>query len=157
MSLTNSQKVTLKAALLASTDPVVQAAVAALNMEGLAVWCNQKSNVDAWATSVSRNTLFEAMNIANYDNLTAGKRISWQLVLDCAPVDASRNKLRKGITDIWSAADADVILTDCLEKANNGEVLIGGNNATSGSVTGLKRDYVGNFSADILSQVWNAS
>jgi hypothetical protein len=155
--LTNVQLQTLAAHIRANTDPAVVSALAVRNDVAIAAWYNQKSTTDAWRIAVSRNDLFEQMPIATYDGLSAGKRQAWQVMLDCAPVDFSLANMRKGVLDMWAATDANAILaTACVEKTLNGEVVFGGESKTSGTVTAIKRNYIGIISLNDVSNALNA-
>jgi hypothetical protein len=143
--LTNAQLQTLKAAILAETDPALVALRSAGASGAMAEWYNLDAApvVKAWRVAVESQDLFEATPITQFDGLTAGKRDAWNLMLANAPVDASRNKIRAAVTDIWQAAQATTILTAMTENASRAEVLFGGSNATDGGVTALRRDWTG--------------
>lgn len=153
--LTSANKAVLAAALRAETAPAVQEAVAGGNITYLVEWCNNIGATDAWNTAVEKASLFEATNIAKFDNLTAGKRDAWQLVIDNAPIDASRNKMRSAVVDIWGASDSVAILQDMRRKATRGETYIGGNNATTNTVSALKLIHTGSLSIDDIASALN--
>ncbi len=153
--LTNNQKTTLATALRAETDQGVIDAVAIGNITYLVEWCNGLSATDAWANAVEKATLFEATNIAKFDNLTAGKRDAWQFVIDNAPIDGSRNKMRSAVVDIWGTGDSVAILQNMRRKATRGEVYLGGSNATTNTVAALKLNYVGSLSIDDIATALN--
>lgn len=102
--------------------------------------------VKAWRTNMTRNDLFDAMNIAQFDALSAGKRDAWKLMLDQGSVDPSRNRIRAAVIDIWPAAQATNILTAMTENARRIEVLIGGAAVADGGVTALRRTFSGSIS-----------
>lgn len=160
MALTNSQKVSLAAALRAEGDAGVVAALAIRNDVFLQSWCNGASATDAWKYAATRRDLFEAMDITQFDGLTGGKRDAWKVMMDNTPLDFSRAKNRKGVSDSWSTltqAQQNTILTGLVEKATRAEVYLGAsNNKTEGGVTALARDFVGNVGLTELSQVLNA-
>lgn len=153
--LTNNQKTALAAAIRAETNQGVIDAVAIGNITYLVEWCNGLSATDAWADVVEKSTLFEATNIAKFDNLTAGKRDAWQLVIDNAPIDGSRNKMRSAVVDIWGTSDSVAILQDMRRKATRGEAYLGGSSATTNTVTALKLKYVGGLSIDDIATALN--
>lgn len=161
MALTNAQKNTLKNDILTSVDPVIIAARgngADIGRDDttLAAIYNAKAvpTTKAWMTAVYRDDMFGAMNIAKYDNLTAGKRDSWRMMCDYSPVSFAKAKLRKAVTDIWGAVDAAVILDNFTENASRAEVLFGGNTATESTVTALVRNWTGTITIDDLGQAF---
>lgn len=141
--LTDTQKQALAAALRAETNAGVVAALAIRNDVYLAEWCNTASAVDAWQPAMANRSLFEATDVAKFDNLTAGKRDAWQLMLEFAPIDFARNKMRKAVTDMWGATDSIAVLQACTRKATNAEKYLGGNSATENTVTALKLNWSG--------------
>lgn len=149
---------TLRAAIIASTVPVVVAARTAHDSQALADYYSADASpaVPAWSTNVDSQTMFGALNIANYDSVLAGKRDAFRLMMEFAPVDATKNQIRKGIVDIFVAADAAAMLNAMTVNANNLEVVFGGNSPASGGVTALKRNYVGDIDELAMrSVVWN--
>jgi len=153
--MNKTQKQTLAAALRAETNAGVVAAMAIRNDVGLADWCNADSSADAWQSATSSRDLFEATNIAKFDNLTAGKRDAWKLMLDFAPINFARNKMRKAVTDMWGNADSVSVLQACTRKATNAENYLGGNSATENTVTALKLNWSGTLSHSDVSDVLN--
>ena len=108
--LTDTQKQTLANALRAETNQTVVDALAIRNDVALAEWTNANSTADAWNNSMDARSLFQAMDITKYDNLTAGKRDAWRCMLDYAPHDMAKNANRKA-DDVDSA-----IRTAALDK-----------------------------------------
>ena len=141
--LTDTQKQTLAAALRAETNQTVINALAIRNDVYLAEWCNAPSSVDAWQPAMTNRSLFEATNVSKFDNLTAGKRDAWKLMLEFAPIDFARNKMRKAVTDTWGATDSIDVLQACTRKATNAENYLGGNSATENTVAALKLNWSG--------------
>lgn len=154
--LTDAQKATLAAALRAETNEAVVAAMAVRNDTYLAQWCNALSNIDAWNHSMQNADLFDATDITKFDGLTAGKRDAWRLMLDHAPVDAGRTKIRKAIQDVWGNTDSIPVLQACFVKATNAQIYLGGSNATTNKVTAFKRNFTGTVSTDEVSMALNA-
>ena len=154
MGISQQQLNTVVIALRASSDPVVVNALAHNNHVKLADWCNDNSATKAWMSAASRRDLFEAMNIATYDAVSAGKKDSWQMMMSVAPIDMARAAMRKGILDIFVTADANTMLAALTEWASNAELLLGGNSATSGTVTALKRNWAGEIDAKELKQAF---
>lgn len=153
--ITEDQKQTLAAALRASTDQTVIDALAIRNDPALADWCNAASAADAWHPALSIRLLFEATSVSKFDNLSAGKRDAWRLMLDAAPLDCARNKMRNAVTDIWGATDSVAVLQACTRKATNAENIFGGNSATENTVTALKLNWFGLLSHPEISDMLN--
>ena len=156
MSLNNSQMMTLATALRSSVDPVVAACFGDKfrNDTGLLQWCNSNSTQDAWPHEISISDLFEAGNMATYGALSAGNRESWKMLLDNAPINMTRNRIRKAVAEIW-LSDADGVLQRCLRKATNGEKIFGGTSATEGTITALKLNVPGLLTLSDVSDSLN--
>lgn len=155
--MTPAQMTTLAAGLRASTDPTVVAALSIRNDIALTDWCNANSSTDAWNDAADKRTLFEAMDVAKFDNLTAGKRDAYVVLMDNAPIDASRNKMRKAIDDIWGNTDSVAVLQSLLRKATNGELILGSTDATTNTVTAKKLDVPGKINLTDLSVALNTN
>lgn len=155
MAMTEAQKQTLAAALRAETDAGVVAMMAIRNDVGLAEWCNAESTVDAWQSAMTNRLLFEAGDVTKFDGLSAGKRDSWKMLLDFAPIDFSRNKMRKAVKDIWGNTDSVAVLQSCTRKATNGEKYLGGTAATENTVTAWKLSVPGQISMNDISNALN--
>jgi hypothetical protein len=140
-ALTPAQYTALAAAINAETDPnIVNWRNPLVGDDGsIAAWYNEAhASVLAWRKSMPGADLFDAMNLTQFDGLTAGKRDAWRLLMDMAPIDMTRNKMRACVTDVWNAGTATAILTDCTRAATKAEALFGGADATDGSVTAKK-------------------
>lgn len=136
--LTTDQQQILAAAVRANTDPIIVAALSGRQDDTIRDYYNLVSDTNCWLANVDSNVLFEATPITNFDNLSAGKRDAWKLMIDKAgrsPLDFGRQKLRNAVLDIWAPAQANAILTACTRKATIGELLFGGVEETAGSVT----------------------
>lgn len=153
--LTDAQKATLATYLRASVNPTLAPLVTARNDVGIAAWLNTATATDAWQPSVTRAMHFEATDVAKYDNLTAGKRDAWRLMQDNAPLDLSRNKLRKATLDVWGVTDSVSVLQAFVRKATNGELVFGGNDDTTNTVTAKKLDVPGTISQPEVSDALN--
>lgn len=153
--LTITQQQALAAALRAEQNATVVAAMAIRNDVYLAEWCNANSDVDAWQPAMTNRQLFEATDVAKFDNLTSGKRDAWKLLLEFAPIDFSRNKMRKAVTDTWGNTDSVAVLKACVRKATNAENYLGGNSATENTVTALKLNWFGTFGYNEISDILN--
>lgn len=153
--LTDAQLQTLAAALRAETDQTVVAAMAIRNDVALRDWCNGASAVDAWNEAMGSRDLFEATDVTKFDGLTAGKRDAWRLLLEFAPIDFTRQKMRKAVQDAWGNTDSVAVLQDCRRKATRGAAYLGGNDATTNTVTAKKLNYSGSISLDDVSNALN--
>jgi len=143
MPLTDALAAQLAAHIRANTDPAVQAALAIRNDDAIRDHYNALTSSDAWDETVSRRDLFEAMNITQFDALSAGKRDAWRLLMEQTgqeQQDFGRAKLRAAVRDVWSAAQADAILSACIRKATRAEMVFGGATEASGSVSALDLD-----------------
>ena len=154
--LTAAQKVTLAAALRAETNAAVVAAMAIRNDVFLTEWCNSPSATDAWNPSVDRATLFDLTNITKFDGLTAGKRDAWKIMMDNAPVNATKAKIRKAPADIWGASDGVAVLQGFTVKATNAQVYLGGTSVTENTVTAMKMNFTETIGVMELSEILNA-
>lgn len=153
--LTPEQLTTLKAAILAETNATFVAARTGGNTEAMASWYNAESNTNAWMSSVDDRILFEACDITKFDNLQPGKQASQTRMENMAGrfgLDFKRQKMRKAVQDIWGNADSVAILEALRRKATKGEVVFGGNSATTNTVEALKLNWEGQLSyTDIIN------
>lgn len=155
--MTPAQLVTLKAALLAETDSGVVAALAIRNDVALTEWCNTASTTDAWSSNVSDKDIFEACDVTKFDSLTAGKRESQTRLERYAPIDFTKQKMRKAIQDIWGNTDSIPILQAFTRKATNGELYFGGTVVTTNTVSATKLNVPGQISMNDVSNALNAA
>lgn len=153
--LTDTQQQALAVALRAEQDPAVVAAMAIRNDVALTEWCNAAGTMDAWNEAMSGKDLFEATDVTLFDNLTAGKRDAWRLMLSFAPLDLSRNKNRKAVLDTWGATNATAVLQACTRKATHAEAYLGGTDATTNGVTAKKLSFTGLLSLTEVSIALN--
>ena len=155
--LNTTQQQTLAAALRAETNAGVVAALVIRNDVILRDWCNAASATLAWSVSITSKELFEAGNILKYDGIAqAAKREAWQMILQYAPQDMSRNKMRLAVIDVWGSTESVAVLQACRRFATNGEVYLGGASVTENTVTALKLNVPGNISLDDISNSLNA-
>lgn len=158
--MTPQQLTTLKAHILASTDPAVVAARGngadiGRNDTELARLYNLPASptTAAWLREASARQIFEATNVNLYDNVAAGKRDAWRMLMDFAPVDFGRNARRNTVVDVWSAQTANqrnAVLNGLTEPATVAQVVLGGTNDTAEGVTALTRNFWGQVTiADI--------
>ena len=155
MSLTDTKLQTLAAALRAETDANVVNYLANRMDVQLAEWCNTASTSDAWNPAMTGGALFEATNVVKFDGLTAGKRDSWKLMLDFAPIDMGRNKLRLAVIDVWGNTESVAVLQACTRKATIGEKYLGTTTVTENTVTALKLVVPGQISISDVSSALN--
>lgn len=158
MPLTNAQRTAVRNGINAETDPAIVAArtPATRNDAVLMDWCNDFSTTDAWMSQASKRDMFEAINITQYVALLAGAQGAWALLIDNAPIDLRRNKIRNGINNIWGAStQAATVLGNLIEKATKAEVYIGGPSATTNGVTALDRNFVGQLTLLDVGQAMN--
>ena len=156
--LTQAQKVTLKAAILA--DATALPLWTAGDFPSLTVYVNAPTAQDAWRVSVPAADMVSALKFATYDGIIAGKRDAFRLMLEFGPADASKASVRSGLADIFATggsytdtAQLGKMLTEaCVEKALWAETKLGFTTpAAVGGVTAIKRTFVGTVSIDELS------
>lgn len=141
--LTAAQLITLKAAILASTDAEIISLATIRDDTNLTIRLNTPASpvVKAWITEQPAYESDSAANYTTFDGLTAGKRDSWKLFLGF-PRDFTRAKVRTWVTDVWGAATAssisESILTSATRNATFFEVMFGYTDATTGTVTAAK-------------------
>lgn len=153
--LTETQRQTLAAGLRAETNPTAANYVANRMDVQIAKWCNTAGAQDAWNPAMTSKLLLEATTVAKFDNLSAGKRDAWRMLLDCCPLDMARNKIRAGVVDICGTTDSVAVLQACTRKASNGEAYLGGSSATEDTVTALKLSAPGLISIADVSAALN--
>jgi hypothetical protein len=162
MSITTTQLVTLKAAILAETNPAFVALRQAGATGQMSDWINGTlvPNQSAWLSSASSMVLDEGADYSLFDSIVAGKRDAWALFLRYAPRDITRFRNRKVIVDIWgpaiAASVAESILLVATRKITRGEGYLGGIvTATTGTVTALRLVWEGSVSNDDVVQAVN--
>jgi hypothetical protein len=142
--------IVLKAAIAAETNSTFVALRNGGETGQMAAWYNADSTTNAWIESTASKVLDEASDYSSFDSIVAGKRDAWALFLQYAPRDMSKSKNRKVVTDVWGSAIASSIAENILlastEKASLGELVFGSTSATTGTVTAIKRNWVGDFS-----------
>ena len=153
--LTDSQQQTLAAGIRSETNQTCVDALAIRNDVAMTAWVNAASAQDAWNPAMTGSLLFEATDVAKFDGLTAGKRDAWRLMLDFAPVDMARNKMRKAVVDAWGNTDSVAVLQACVRKATNGEKYLGGTSATENTVTAWKLSVPGKIGMNEISTALN--
>ena len=158
--LTQAQRTTLAAAMRASTNPDVINWVATRQDNAIVAWLNSDASptVKAWITSQSVDVSDEAPNYSLFDSLLAGKRDSWVLFLR-ANRDFSKAKVRTWVTDVWGNAtagsNAEAVLLAATRNANNLEVIFGGVDRTTGTVTAQKLTLEGQATSEDVGRALN--
>lgn len=105
MNLDASQRATLKAAILAETDPTVTAALAIRNDVAIANWYNAASTFIVWKTSITRKEMHNAYVWTEMDSFTNGaKQFQFNLLISEGTVNPSDANVRQGFQDIFSGA-----------------------------------------------------
>ena len=141
--MTPAELQTLRAAIDASTDPVVMVARLPDTRDDGAVqaWCNAPSPTVAWQR-VTPAMAASAIDLSEMDNaaMTAGKRDAVRLALDhFNGFDATGATGRKAITDLFPNVGAPNsragMLTAARRFATNVEAAFGGVDATSAAPT----------------------
>ncbi len=103
MALTDAQLATFKAALLADTDPSMQAAVAARNDTEVARLCNLDTTFVVWRTSVSRTEMHDAYVWTEMDSFTnAAKQFQFSLLISEGVINPSKSNVRQGLQEIFT-------------------------------------------------------
>lgn len=156
--MNQTQLTTLKAALLAETDPSIVAARATATRDDrvIVAFYNAAASpaVAAWSVAAPIDSIDDAPDYSAFDTIVAGKRDSWGFFL-ARPRNFARNKIRKWVTDVWgTGANARAILTAGTESAKRIEVVIGGTNKTTDTITALDRDYIGLVTLDDMTALW---
>lgn len=155
MALTNNQAQALATALRASSDPVVVAALAIRDDVSLTNWCNSATATLAWHEECGARDLFEATDVTKFDNLTAGKRAAWDLLLRFAPLDFGKAANRKAALDVWGASDSVSVLQSCRRAATNAELIFGGTDQTTNIVAAKKLTRPGSVAIFDVSDALN--
>jgi len=158
-NLTNQQKTTLKAYILA--DPVLGPLTSGESTDfgaiSDALSAKASPTVLAWKTSVSPADADDAPSYAAFDSIAAGKRESWGFFLRFSR-DFTRKKVRDWIVDVWGNAtagtNAEAILLAGTENATRAEVALGGTSRTTGAVTALVRNYIGGITIEDVGSMF---
>jgi hypothetical protein len=141
--LTDAQQQVLAAALRASTDPVVVAALAIRNDMALADWCNALSAFIVWRSRVSQDEIMQnGFDWTQVDNLTVGKARIWEWMFDNSQgeINPSKSNIRGGIDECWKGTAAMLavraaVYVHCKRAATNLEEIFAtgtGTDATPG-------------------------
>jgi hypothetical protein len=156
--VTAAQIATLKAFVLASVDAQIVDARTRGDTFLLAQALNKDAApaVSAWRTAVTPQEADAAPSYSAFDAIVAGKRESWGFFLRYSR-DFSKNKIRAWITDVWGTAtagsNAEAVLQAGAENASVAENAIGGTSRTTGTVSALDRNLVGDLTQADCQQV----
>jgi hypothetical protein len=106
--LTDAQQTALAAAIRASADPTVIAALALRNDVALAEWCNSASTFVVWRPEVPVADYRDAITWTEVDALTTGKARIWEWLTArmTLPINAASAAVRQGIADAFGAGTA---------------------------------------------------
>lgn len=105
--LTTAQLITLKAAIMAETDPTFVALRVATNETGMAAWYNADTVpvFVAWRTTVTIRDTGQAFNGAEWAGMTSANHTRLQTVAQyLTSYNASLADVRAMFNDIWSGA-----------------------------------------------------
>jgi hypothetical protein len=100
--LTDQQMTTLAAAIRASADAGVIAALAIRNDVLLTNWCNSAGTFVVWKTSLTAQQMHSAYVWTELDTLSQSKFNQLTLMLSQGSVDPSQANIRQGFTDIFA-------------------------------------------------------
>ena len=138
MPLTTAQLTTLKAAILAETNPAFVDARTKGQTPVMREWLDAPLSpaINCWRSSVPAQDADECTPWVAFDTLSAGKRESWNVAFMRYPRDFTRAPVRKWVTDIWGVAavgsSAEAIFTGCAMRAiTRAEGILGGSNTAS--------------------------
>lgn len=156
--LTTAQKTTLKAAILAETDPTFVGYRTNGQTTMMRDWLNVAKTpaTKCWCTSVLPQNSDEATPWTAFDALSAGKRESWVQFMVYSRSFAKAS-VRKWVTDIWGNAtagsNAEQIFNDAgLRNITRAEAILGGNTtATTNNVSAIKLEWEGPLSDSDIS------
>lgn len=138
--LTTAQLQTLKAAILAETNPTFVGYRNAGETGLMANWLNELSTFVVWRTSVTQDECQQVAGFdwAQIDNLTVGQARIWDWMFKTGVIDASRERIRAGINECWKGTAAKLavgtaVLAVCKRNATRGEAILASGTGTSAS------------------------
>lgn len=128
--MTPEQLATLKAAILAETNPAFVTMRTANDEQGMADWYNDSSAVYVWRTAVPRKEAQgSGFDWTQVDNLTVGQaRIWFDALFDGGPMNAADAGQRAGVAEAWKGTAAKLavkayVLGVCKRLATRCEAL----------------------------------
>lgn len=145
--MTNAQLSTLKAAILAETNPTFVAFRQANDRPSMADWYNGASTVVVWKTSVSKADIMAnaAFDWTRVDNLSVGKARIWDQMFSVGNINPAAANIRAGIDATWVGTAADLavraaVYVQCKRFASRLEKLfaVGSGADVSPSVMGFE-------------------
>ncbi len=159
--MTPEQKAVVKAYVLADTvlAPYTSGQGTDYGLIANALAAYASPPVLAWRTSVPAVVSDDAPSYSTFDSIAAGKRDSWGFFL-AQTRDFTRKKVRDWVVDVWGAAtagsNAEKILQAGTENMRVVEVVLGGTDKTTGTVTAKDRTYVGSIDLTEVASIFNA-
>lgn len=160
--MTPQELTSLRAALLADTDPSVQAAVSARNDTEVARLYNLPSTFIVWRDNVSQDAIMgNGFDWVRVDNLTIGKARIWEWLFanPTRSINPSKANVRAAIAECWKGTAADLavqaaVLGHCKRPATFAERVFA--TGTGTDVTpGLLGSFVGNVTIDDVGRALN--
>jgi len=119
---------------------------------------NANPVVKAWITDQPVENTDDAPDYSLFDGIVPGKRESWGFFLR-SNRDFSRNKVRKWVTDVWgnatSGSNAELVLQAATKSITFFELMFGGTDATTGTVTAKKLNILGPVAMQDVSAALN--
>lgn len=111
--MTPDQYTTLRTALLADTDPDVQAAIIARNDNEVTRLYNLEASPQfiVWRNKVTQNEIMSnGFDWVRVDNLSIGKARIWDWLFDNdeKSINPSKSNVRAGIAECWKGTAADL-------------------------------------------------
>ena len=159
--MTDDQLPTLKAFVLASQDPAIQAAASTRNDTELARLLNLPSTKWIWRSSVTQDEIMQnGFDWARVDNLSVGKARIWEWLFDNAAqsINPSKPNVRAGIDETWKGTAADLavraaVYTHCrrLAKVVESVFATGDGTEVSPSLT----TFEGEVNVNDIGRMWN--
>ena len=131
MALTTAQQATLKAAILAETDPTLVALRTSGATGQMAEWYNQPASpaYTVWKTSVTNEEILRnGMDWTRVDNLGTGPARIWEWMMQFGTFNPSKPNIRAGIEAVWKGTAADLavraaVFVHCKRFATRAEKL----------------------------------
>jgi len=124
--LSSAQRVTFAAAVNAENNAGLVACRTIRDDTCIQAFYNASTSNKAWRETITAKEVFEAMNLTNFDGLSAGKRDAMRAILNAATENASRF-----------------------------EMVFAGASASEGTVTAVKRNVLGPVSINDVSNSLN--
>lgn len=163
--LTRAQRNTLRAAILA--EPALQAFLVSPRQDDpITDYCNAPVTPAqlAWKPRNTAEEIFAAVNLNEYIARSAPERQAFDLLLQMAgaegaAVNATRASTRSAIVNIFSGATNSTsraaVLTAMTEPLTWCQSKLGGNSATTDTVTAVRRNWAGTLVPIEVSRILN--